>query len=115
MVSIPFIMLQCKYHNPRRTLAVPHPIPRFADRDLFMRYRGGGVGHLATRQCNKTLLADEHTLLAEPDDEPAVPEAEPGSDEDSESEVEETYNEGHDLSGDLDDTDLVDRAGFGAL
>jgi hypothetical protein len=79
-----------------------------------MRYRGGGVGHLATRQCNKTLLADEHTLLAEPD-EPAVPVAEPGSDEDSESEVGETDNEGHDLPDDLDDTELVDRAGFGAL
>jgi hypothetical protein len=28
-----------------------------------MRYRGGGVGHLATRQCNEVLLADKHTLV----------------------------------------------------
>ena len=27
-----------------------------------MRYRGRGVGHLATRQCNQILLADKHTL-----------------------------------------------------
>jgi hypothetical protein len=31
-----------------------------------MRYRGGGVGHLATRQCNKSLLADKHTFVADP-------------------------------------------------
>jgi hypothetical protein len=24
--------------------------PRFVDRDMFMRYRGGGVGHRATRE-----------------------------------------------------------------
>jgi hypothetical protein len=28
-----------------------------------MRYRGGGVGHLATQQCNEVLLADKHTLV----------------------------------------------------
>lgn len=42
------------------------PSPRFSDRDIFMRYRGGGVGHLATRQCNKTLFADRHTFREEP-------------------------------------------------
>ena len=25
-----------------------------------MQYRGGGVGHLGTRQCNKILLTNEH-------------------------------------------------------
>ena len=40
-------------------------IPRFSDRDLFMQYHGGGVGHLATRQCNRTLLADKHTELTD--------------------------------------------------
>jgi hypothetical protein len=28
-----------------------------------MRYQGGGVRHLATRQCNEVLLADKHTLV----------------------------------------------------
>ena len=31
-----------------------------------MRYRGRGVGHLSTRQCNKTLLADKHSCQEEP-------------------------------------------------
>ena len=32
-----------------------------------MRYCGGGVGHLATRQCNRTLLTDKHTEVADED------------------------------------------------
>ena len=31
-----------------------------------MRYRGGGIGHLSTRHCNKTLFADRHTFREEP-------------------------------------------------
>ena len=54
-----------------------HPVPRFSDRDLFMRYCGGGVGHLATWQCNKMLLADKHTFQEDPQD----------SDEDSDNSV----------------------------
>ncbi|KAH9026768.1 hypothetical protein EDB85DRAFT_1821615, partial [Lactarius pseudohatsudake] len=42
-----------------------HPDGEFSDRDLFMRYRGGGVGHLGTRQCDHILLADEHMPLGE--------------------------------------------------
>jgi hypothetical protein len=83
-----------------------------------MRYRRGGVGHLTTWQCNKTLLADKHTVLADPD-EPAfpVPVADPTSDEDSDSEVGESDNEGcdRDLADDLDDSEIVNMAGFGAL
>jgi hypothetical protein len=37
--------------------------PRFVDRDHFMRQRGGGVGHLSTRHCNKSLLHDNIALL----------------------------------------------------
>jgi hypothetical protein len=83
-----------------------------------MRYRRGGVGHLATWQCNKTLLADEHTVLADPD-EPTfpVPVADPTSDEDSDSEVGESDNEDRDrdLTDNLDDSEIVDMAGFRAL
>ena len=42
-----------------------------------MRYRGGGVGHLGTRQCNKILLADEH---APPDISDNVDPAKQGED-----------------------------------
>jgi hypothetical protein len=38
-------------------------VPRFVDRDHFMRQRGGGVGHLSTRHCNKVLLHDKLKLL----------------------------------------------------
>ena len=31
-----------------------------------MQYCSGGVGHLATQQCNNTLLADKHTFVADP-------------------------------------------------
>jgi hypothetical protein len=30
-----------------------------------MQYHGGGVGHMATWQCNEVLLADKHMLLQE--------------------------------------------------
>ena len=31
---------------------------RFVDRDMFMRFRGGGVGHLSTRDATMPLLFD---------------------------------------------------------
>jgi hypothetical protein len=104
-----------------------------------MQYHRGGVGHLATWQCNKTLLVDKHTVLT---DEPASPVAEPGPDDDSkskdednaESDVDEDEDKAEsdvdedredsdvdeddivmaDLRG-LNDTGIVDVAGFAAL
>ena len=61
------IMLQCMYYIDFRQI-LSHPVPRFSDQDLFMRYHGGGVGHLATWQCSKTLLADKHTFQEDPQD-----------------------------------------------
>jgi hypothetical protein len=65
-----------------------------------MRYRGGGVGHLGTRNCNKILLADEHTPLedecARPEDagEPLVAlEEHRSGGEESEGEESEAHNE----------------------
>jgi hypothetical protein len=63
---------------------VSHPVSRFSDRDLFMRYRGGGVGHIATRQCNSALLSDKHAL---PGDVRDVDEIEPAGDESDDSEA----------------------------
>jgi hypothetical protein len=34
---------------------------RFVDRDMFMRFRGGGVGHRATRQFDGLLQRERHT------------------------------------------------------
>jgi hypothetical protein len=85
-----------------------------------MRYRGGGVGHLATRQCNKVLLADKHaplgqntgsisveTQLCGPEDEDeAELEAEGERDEDGDNEL---------LAEAIHDADIVTAAGFAAL
>ena len=63
-----------------------------------MQYRGGGVGHTATRQCDEILLADEHTLLP---DEYAFPEVD-----------EPTGNQGNESGKDSDlDDDEVDNPG----
>ena len=62
-----------------------------------MRYRGGGVGHLGTRQCNKILLADEH---APPDISDNVDPAKQGEDWGSDLEGEASRGEDN---GDPDD------------
>lgn len=85
-----------------------------------MRYRGGGVGHLATRQCNKTLLADEHTLLAQ-SEEIGDTLHESIGDQDSETEDEDrAESEGDEdrmdlIAGVTNDLDIVTLAGFAAL
>ena len=61
------IMSQCMYYIDFCQI-LSHPVPRFSDQDLFMWYHGGGVGHLATQQCNKMLLADKHTFQEDPQD-----------------------------------------------
>jgi hypothetical protein len=105
-----------------------------------MRYRGGGVGHLATRQCNKTLLADKHTFREEPQDSDedsdnsageGIPgEGEEEGDEDNPGEGEEEGEEGDNSDGDDDgireendddlvvasnDVEVVTAAGFADL
>ncbi|KAF8258692.1 hypothetical protein EI94DRAFT_1707751, partial [Lactarius quietus] len=41
----------------------------FSDHDLFMWYRGGGIGHIATRHCDSTLLADTHKKVQHSNDD----------------------------------------------
>ena len=86
-----------------------------------MRYRGGGVGHTATRQCNNILLADEHTLLP---DEYAFPEVdEPAGNQDNESgkdsdlDDDEVDNTGPDITDlqSLDDTAILDATALASL
>lgn len=91
-------MLQCKCQS--FSLTTTQSIPRFSDRDLFMRYRGGGVGHMATRQCNEVLLADKHTLLRE---EP------PAQDSDSDEEPDEPAGEGNEGEEEDDESDGDDK------
>ena len=57
------------------------------------------MGHLATRQCNRTLLADEHTEFA---DEHVflTGESEPTGNRDNESEGEESDEDSNNSEGD---------------
>ena len=110
-----------------------------------MRYHGGGVGHLATRQCNNTLLADKHIYVAESEmlHEPTGDQDEDGDDdgeqdkdgdtaeggedgnaaenegdEDEDGADDDSEGEGHAdnlFSGDIGDADIVNLAGFAAL
>ena len=79
------------------------------------------MGHMATQQCNRTLLADDHTELA---DKHILMTAEPGPIEnlDNESEGGDSDEVGNSSEGgdsvdldNLNDTDLVDVASFAAL
>ena len=86
-----------------------------------MQYRGGGVRHMATWQCNRTLLADKHTEVADEDLFLTV-EPEPIENQDNGSEGKDSDEVGNDSEGDdnvaldnLDDRDLVIVAGFTAL
>ncbi|KAL5482916.1 hypothetical protein ACEPAI_9511 [Sanghuangporus weigelae] len=63
---------------------------RFVDRDMFMRYQGGGVGHKITSHLNEKLLDDY--LDANPQE--ALDEDEDDSDQ-TEQELEDFENEMH--------------------
>ena len=49
-------MLTCEPYGHRLHMILTHTI-RLADRDMFMRFRGGGVGHLYMRQIEPWLDA----------------------------------------------------------
>lgn len=51
------------------------PLLRFADRDMVMRFRGGGVGHKATRAATDTFKKDRDKLDNERqrDNQPEIP------------------------------------------
>jgi len=87
-------------------------IYRFVDRDMFMRYRGGGVGHLVTRFCNKKLAMDKHPIphrrrstqtgnLSVVDKDTQQPGFEGGSDGDEEEDIDKDNRE----DGDDEDED----------
>ena len=47
----------------RRLFHYSHDIPlSFVDRDMAMRFRGGGVGHTSTRAATNTFLSDRDFL-----------------------------------------------------
>jgi hypothetical protein len=88
-----------------------------------MRYRGGGVGHMATRQCNEALLADRHTLLGDTqDNDDALAElvGYEHNKEGNESEDEDIEGPGDDNDDELvisatNDIDIITAAGLALL
>ena len=87
-----------------------------------MRYRGRGVGHLATWQCNEVLLVDKHTPFVEDSSTSDAPMADQicEMDEDhaeDEDEAEDDTEDDNDdqLAGARHDVDIIAVAGFGAL
>jgi hypothetical protein len=66
---------------------------RFADRDMFMRFRGGGPGHISTLEHTRVFETDagvDEQILPVYDEDGNVIDQEVGSDEeDGEEEVEE--------------------------
>lgn len=93
-----YIMLECRCFSfffllCSRQLLI---IVRFADRDLMMRFRGGGVGHKSTREATDFFKKDRDRLdepgLTEMDDAETTSEDDGDGDEDSvDEDVEDDY------------------------
>jgi hypothetical protein len=47
---------------PTNIFALPNTYCRFSDRDLMMRFRGGGVGHKSTREATDFFRKDRDRL-----------------------------------------------------
>jgi hypothetical protein len=68
---------------------------RFVDRDMFMRFRGGGIGHKSTQERTRVFEQQSHVLPPE-DDVPVVD----GVDSEEEPEESEEENDDDGLMGD---------------
>ncbi|KAI0310493.1 hypothetical protein OF83DRAFT_1019709, partial [Amylostereum chailletii] len=73
-------------------------INMFVDRDMFMRFRGGGVGHLSTRHLNRELEDDGEQGEEEHDEEDEDKDGDEDEDEDEDE-------DGDNKDGDEDDGD----------
>lgn len=91
---------------------------RFVDRDMVMRFRGGGVGHASTRAATDIFKEDRDTLDAESRDarhgqqQPTESQEEDfGSDQEDGNPVNSEENqatEGHWHDEDLSESELID-------
>jgi hypothetical protein len=104
-------------------------IYRFVDRDMFMQFWGGGVGHKATRDWDEFLQSEGHEpneVGDDSSDEENDEEEEDSEDEDIEADVNEEPEDSSsdeedeediviaDNSEELDD-DILAEEGYGAL
>ncbi|KAF6742517.1 hypothetical protein DFP72DRAFT_830415 [Ephemerocybe angulata] len=84
----------------------------FVDRDMFMRYRGGGIGHVTTRAATNTLLGDrddEDLSRRSPDSSDSSDVEMDGSSEDGEGVVDD---EVLDDVLEVDNEELLDDEGW---
>ncbi|KAG2078852.1 hypothetical protein BDR04DRAFT_1165576, partial [Suillus decipiens] len=78
----------------------------FVDRDIFMRYRGGGVGHKISREWDKFLQSDGAQVMDEEDEEQEEEDGEEGEGEsEGEDEIEDEDDEGQDEDEDEGEED----------
>ncbi|KAF8165838.1 hypothetical protein B0H34DRAFT_856090 [Crassisporium funariophilum] len=79
----------------------------FSDRDMMMRFRGGGVGHASTRNATNLFLSDRHPTDLQPDLDAS--EREPSTDIDSEQEYgpEERNRSSTGIDNDEDNDELA--------
>ena len=100
------IMLECKsllyLYSPMLSL---HFI-RFVDCDIFMRFRGGGVGHRATRKHTKHMSQEADTTIPDKNDDDFVEDEIVSEEEQWEDNDSETSSESSDIrKGDHEDVD----------
>jgi hypothetical protein len=82
-------------------------IPRFVDRDMFMRFRGGGVGHRATGEHTEHMSQEaDMTIPDENEDEDHFEEAE--SLNDGERLEDDEWSSDSDI-GEGDDDEVEDK------
>ena len=77
--------------------------PRFVDRDMFMRFRGGGVGHRATHEHTKPMSQEAGTETV-PDENEDNFEGDESFGNGEQSEEDEANSESSIGEGDYDET-----------
>jgi hypothetical protein len=66
-------MWECKLHQPWFCHCADDILNRFVDRDMMMRFRGGGVGHKSTREATNHFLSDrDHVEKHQVDDSDTI-------------------------------------------
>ncbi|KAF8625106.1 hypothetical protein AX17_006931 [Amanita inopinata Kibby_2008] len=88
----------------------------FVDRDMVMRYRGGGVGHHTVRKATNIFLEDRHATDTDPnaeDELETTDDTSPDQQEHSDEELEGDENEDSETETEDDDDEEGDGVGVG--
>jgi hypothetical protein len=100
-----YSMLTCEFLIPLSYISLPTLLHRFVDRDMIMRFRGGGIGHQATRHADHQLNeAEESDISMSGEDDEALDGLATGANRTQYGEDEEDWDD----DDDDDDDDDVD-------